>query len=499
MSEDQESPEGTTVPDWRARVASVGRRRRLDAALRRASPLWFSGALPVAGAALLLFLGLQALGIVFLALCGVTLLLVAISLVAISAVPRDLDALEGAAAVDRQLGLRDTLKAALDQRPARAVTSTTDRSVDHRAHLFAQHLATRADALAQNLDPKQFAPVAVSPLIPLGALLLVTAVVLWSFASPLSSNGFDLAESRLGSERTGDGADPTTAETESGNESSVASLDAETLARLQLQKMNDPRFEGVELESMTAEELGSLLKELRSGAGLQFDESELAGDAEANRAQTDGKKQPGAEAKERAEGTSKDDDGLRELRRPKSDDPFAAEADGGPEGETGERAMAGENSHSDDVRRIDLPPMPSPDARRAPNAEAGAAMAMAGMQNPGDQTAPSESSQFGAGGGDSGGPQGPAKDPLGQGTSLAVTLELALLQAEQAADRPVERSIEHRASEAADAKVRRRGLNSADTSAVDQHQFEPILSSAQRARVGRYFDPDRWPKTDTPP
>lgn len=498
------TPDG--LPSWSSALVVVARRSRLRSARPRMRRAWILGSIWFALAALALFAvqgGWRPLGIAsstatltatLFALGAAAVLTFALALGWVVRRPRPGDADTGASIVDDVLDLDDLLKAGLDAHRRDHETAT------ERAGAFRQLLIERAERTAATLDPESLVPMSPGRASwAAGAVLIAAGLVPFLLPSDASLRSPSLA---AGAENGTAVPDPTGEDSEfSGEDEEPVVAEALPLPKLpeelQMARLDDASQLGdaqlEELETMSPEELASLLEQMRNAQGLDaavdgepVDPSEMA-DVE-----------PGADAREQ-QASGPNDDGLEELPR-SAEDPFAgpdqqAQAGGDPS-ETS--AAPGESAQNEAVQRIELPPMANPNARQSEAGEARAAVAMAAADPSDAQAPPPDAPQSGAGGGESSGPQSGSENPFGEATELAVTLELALLEAEEEEERPIERSIRHRASEAQDAKVGRSGRRTVDQSADDRGATQPILSPAERARLGRYFEDTRWPQTPPP-
>lgn len=484
----------------------MARRQRLGQTRPQMQRSWLLGAAWFATAALILFaaqrgwrpLGLSssntALIATLFALGAVAVLIFTAALGWVARRPRPDDADVGASIADEALGLDDLLKAGIDAHVR------DDEPATERAGAFRRLLIERAERAADRVDPDSLVPLQPARATWIvGALLIAAGLIPFLLTSDESLRASDIAEA---AERAAAVSGPGDDAESIGQDEEPVVAEAmplpELTAPLRLDRIDDASTlsdaELEELETMSPEELAALLEQMRNAQGGEaatgepIDPSELA-DAE-----------PGAERQQRQAQQAQASDGLEELAR-SAEDPFAgpeqqqAQAGGDP---TEASAAAGDSAENEAVQRIELPPMANPNARQAEAGEARAAVAMAAADPSDAQAPPPEAPQSGAGGGESSGPQSGAENPFGEATELAVTLELALLEAEEENERPIERSIRHRASEAQDAKVTRSGRRSVDQSAGDRATPRPILSPAERARLGRYFDDARWPQTPPP-
>ena len=421
---------------------------------------------------------------------GVLIFALALGWVARRARPGDVDA--GASFVDEAMDLDDLLKAGIDAHVR------DDPPATERAASFRRLLIERAERTIQSVDPEALVPSRPTTATwILGALLIAAGIspFLLGAAGSQGASSVNGPADRLAANGGSTEDDGKFTEDEDKKVVAEAMPLPELSEPLRLDRIDDASrlsdAELEELETMSPEELASLLEQMRDAKGSEaaggdpVDPSELA------------QAEPGAERQDREASES---DGLEELSR-SAEDPFAgpqqqqAQAGGDPS-ETS--AAAGESAENEAIQRIELPPMANPNARQAEAGEARAAVAMAAADPSDAQTPPPEAPQSGAGGGESSGPQSGSENPFGESTELAVTLELALLEAEEKEERPIERSVRHRASEAQDAKVGRSGRRTVDQSAEDRATPRPILSPAERARLGRYFDDARWPQTPPP-
>lgn len=466
---------------------------------------WLIGAAWFAAAALALFAaqrGWRPLGLAsstttltatLFALGAVAVLIFAGALAWVARRPRPGDAGAGASYVDTALDLDDLLKAGIDAHVR------DDEPATERAGHFRSLLIERAEQTAATIDPDAIVPGQPSLATwVMGGLMIAVGLTPFLLASDARSRGTEMATSQ-DREAAVDATDGEGAEAVEDDEEPVVAEAMplpELSTPLRLDRLDDAsRLSDVELEeleTMSPEELAALLDQMRDAKGSEaaggdpVDPSELAN------------AEPGQERPEQQQAQSAD--GLEEIPR-SAEDPFAgpqqqqAQAGGDP---TEASAAAGESADNEAVQRIELPPMANPNARQAEAGEARAAVAMAAADPSDAQAPPPEAPQSGAGGGESSGPQSGSENPFGEATELAVTLELALLEAEEEEERPIERSIRHRASEAQDAKVARSGRRSVDQSTDDRATVRPILSPAERARLGRYFDDARWPQTPPP-
>lgn len=469
-------------------LATIARRQRLRVAFKDTAAVWVGGTLSIATAGLLGFLGIQGLSLAFFVLAGAAFVFYVLSRIGLAQVRHADDPERGAAIVDREQVLDDTLKSALEA-PAKV------HAKESREAQFRAFLEQSANAAAASLAPKQLVPLHISAAFPLGLLLLATSVFFFtqteefSFA-PAEFEDVAAFEPELESDEL-DADQAALAEEFALTPEEVLQLTPEQLAQLKLRRGEAGDLSELEIETMSQEELSKLLQELGSGGSAES--------VEAGEGVEPGEGEGSSEDPEEGSQSAGDNQGLEELQRQAGEDPFAPPP-GGEQAQQGEKsdgnslAPGDEASSSDQVQKIELPPMANPNAKQAEGGEPSSAVAMAGAEASQEMAIPPDASQSGAGGGESSGPQGSETNPLGEITEIAVTLELALLEAEQEAERPVERSIRHRASEAQEAKVRRRGISGVNESANDETLAPRVLSASEVGRMQRYFDPKQWPK-----
>ena len=444
----------------------------------------------IATAGLLGYLGIQGLALAFFSLTGAGFVLYVLARLGLAFVRHDNDPARGAAIVDRAQALDDTLKSALES-PQKV------HPKDSREAQFRAFLEQSANTTAASLDPKKLAALSVPLAFPLGLLLLATSIFFFSQTeeftfAPIEFEDIAAFEPELETDQLSIGEEALAEELALTPEE-LLQLTPEQLAQLKLRRGEAADLSELDVETMSQEELSKLLEELGGGAGQSSDalESGEAGDL--------GDRESGSDDPQDGSQSAGEGQGLEELQRQAGEDPFAPPP-GGEQAQQGESSQGNslapgdEATGSDQVQKIELPPMANPNARQAEGGEPSSAVAMSGAEASQEMAIPPDASQSGAGGGESSGPQGSETNPLGEMTEIAVTLELALLEAEQEAERPVERSVRHRASEAQEAKVRRRGISRVNESANDQTLAPPVLSASEVTRMQRYFDPKQWPK-----
>ena len=474
----------------------MARRRRLDDALGQAAPPWIVGTLIVASAALFYLLEVHHIGVVLLALGGAGLLLLALARIGIGLLHHDDDPQQGASYVDRHRHLDDTIKSALE--PA-----AKSFAIDSREHQFRNLLEQRALAAAHKLDTTKLAPIHLSPVYLVGVLILASAAFFLLRADRSTLPGGRSFEVALAEDQSEERSEAPTVLADGSllEEPQELVITPEQLAQLQLRRreagdIDAERLDSQALDSMTREELSELLRELGSEST-----SNTASESQDQSAQpadhpTDQTVAPDEPAKDLTAG-----DGLEELSRRAGEDPFTS-----PNGDQQQAQQSGKEpassmapsedpASSNRVRRIELPPMANPNARPTEDGAPSSTATAAGAEASKELSTAEDASQSGAGGGESSGPQGSQDNPLGEGSELAVTLELALLQAQEEQERPIERSVRHRASEAQEAKVQRRGIRSVNETTLDEPLPAPVLSRSQAHRVQEYFAAKQWPKS----